>query len=185
MRIQFETAKDVFLAYPTLADDLVAGPSDQPPLDYLARLLETETPEDAITFFGYLAPKREAVWWACRCVRLLGIERANGEGVHLAERWVKQPEEENQRAAWAYAEAHDSGLADTWTAYGAGWSGGNIAPEGSHPVLAAPELTAKAVRAAVIIAICDGDWKLRRERLKRCYDEAMRIARDDMEAELG
>lgn len=185
MRIQFETAKDVFLAYPTLSDDLVARPSDQPPLDYLAGLFETETPEDFITFFGYLAPKREGVWWSCRCIRLLEHQRASADGVRLAEAWVRQPDEENQRAAWRYAEANDSALADTWAAYGAGWSGGNIAPDGQPTVLAAPQLTAKAVRASVLIAIAEDEPKRRRERLKQCLEEAMRLVAHDTEAELS
>lgn len=187
MRIQFETARDVFLAFPTLEGDLVAKPGDAPPLDYLTRLVNSDTPEDAITFFAYLAPKREAVWWACRCVRLLGRGQhvARGSPLALSEAWVKEPDEDKRRAALNMAEAADSGAAETWTAYGAGWSGGNIAADENPSILAAPHLTAKAVRAAVLIAIAEGPPRERRERLRRCFDEAMRIAHDDMQAELG
>lgn len=187
MRIQFESARDVFLAFPTLESDLAARPGDAPPLDYLAALVASETPEDAVTFFSYLAPKREAVWWACCCIRLLSGETAGARGSPLAfaETWVKEPDEDHRRAALHTAEAADSGTAETWAAYGAAWSGGNLAPDGNPPILAAPHLTAKAVRAAVLIAIADGPPRERGARLRRCFDEAVRIAHHDMEAELG
>lgn len=185
MRIQFEKARDVFLAFPTLESDMVAKPSDEPVLDYMARLLEGETPEDAITFFAYLAPKREAVWWACRCIRLLNGPGCEGEAVGLAERWARTPEEEHRRAALDHAEAADPDLSHTWAAYGAGWSGGNIAAAGNPSILAAPQLTAKAVRAAVLIAIAEDEPRTRRERLVTCYEEAKRLASHDTEAELS
>lgn len=185
MRIQFEKASDLFLAFPTLESDMVAKPSDVGVLDYMDNLLAGETPEDAMTFFSYLAPKREAVWWACRCIRLLNKDAGLQPSVALAETWVRTPEEEHRRAALDHAEAADSGVSQTWAAYGAGWSGGNIAPDGSPPILASPQLTAKAVRAAVLIAIAEDAPQTRADRLKRCYEEAMRLAHDDSEAELG
>ncbi|MEM7677271.1 MAG: hypothetical protein AAF449_14820 [Myxococcota bacterium] len=185
MRIQFEKASDLFLAFPTLESDMVAKPTDHPVLDFMAHLLEGETPEDAITFFSYLAPKREAVWWACRCARLLNGNTGLKPAVALAEVWVRTPEEEHRRAALDHAEAADSGVSDTWAAYGAGWSGGNIAPDGNPPILAAPQLTAKAVRASVLIAISEDEPRTRQDRLKRCYAEALRLANHDTEAELS
>lgn len=185
MRIQFETAKDLFLAYPTLESDMTARPTKDPVLDYMSALEDGVTPEDAITFFSYLAPKREAVWWACRCIRLLKGSNGVAQTIALAETWARTPEEEHRRAALDHAEEADPERSATWAAYGAGWSGGNIAPEDSPAILAAPQLTAKAVRASVLIAIAEDEPKRRRERLKQCLEEAMRLVAHDTEAELS
>lgn len=178
--IRFETARDVFDAFPTIADDLVATPSDSASLGYLRALLASETPEDAITFCAYVLPKREAVWWTCRCLRLLEVPPGETPALLAAEAWVQSPDERNQRAALAEASRSDSGAAATWAAFGAGWSGGNLADEGQPPVPAPPHLTAKAVRAAVLMAIAAGPMPQRRDRLGACVEEFQRVADDDI-----
>lgn len=178
--IRFETARDVFDAFPTIADDILARPSDNASLGYLKGLLASETPEDAITFCAYVLPRREAVWWACRCLRMLKAPPGESAALHAAEAWVRDPEEANQRAALAEASRSDSGAAATWAAFGAGWSGGNLADEGQPPVPAPPHLTAKAVRAAVLMAIAASPMRQRRERLGACVEEFQRVADDDI-----
>ena len=71
MRIKFQTAEDVLAAFPTLADDMDARPDATEPLAFVKRLAAGATPQDSVTFFAYLAPRREAVWWACRCLDAL------------------------------------------------------------------------------------------------------------------
>ena len=50
------------------------------------------------------------------------------------------------------------------------------------PVIAAPHLTAKAVRASILIAVSSAPFTERAARLERCLDEAMSVANDDIEA---
>ena len=45
-----------------------------PPADFLARLTETGMAEDAVRFLAHALPKREAVWWACQCIREAGVD---------------------------------------------------------------------------------------------------------------
>ena len=181
MRIRFDAVRDVFTAYPTLAEDVLAAPRDDAPLAYFEMLIASETPEDAISFFAYFAPKREAVWWGCRCIEALALPVRFAEAYGAAALWVREPEEEHRRAALAVAEGSDACAPETWAAYGAGWAGGNIAPEGLPPVAAAPHLTAKAVRATVLIALAEGPAAQRRDRLRVCYREAMKVAGDDID----
>lgn len=184
MRIRFQTTADVFAAFPTLHDDVLARPCDDPPMRFLEQLVGSPTPEDAITFFAYLAPRRDAVWWGCRCVRALGIDDGDA-ALGAAEDWVAQPEEARRVKALATAESGSSSAAPTWAAYAAAWSGGNIANRNQPAMLAAPYLTAKAARACVLIAISSAPAKVRQFRLERCFAEALRVAADDIEAHFG
>jgi hypothetical protein len=153
-RIRFSTARQVFEAFPTLAEDVAAPPSDAPPLDFARQLLSSKTPEDSLSFCAYLLPRREAVWWACQCVRAC-LADAGGEAEPLAaaERWVREPEEEMRRAALAAGLAANAQRPAAWTALAAGWSGGSIGPDTIEPIPPARHLTAKAVRSAVLLAL--------------------------------
>ncbi len=186
MRIKFHTAEDVLTAFPTLGDDLVARPDGSEPLRYVRRLAESADPDDSVTFFAYLAPRREAVWWSCRCLEALEMgDGAGAAALAAANAWVARPEEEERVAALRAAEAGDMQAAETWAALGAGWSGGNIAPDGPAPVAAMAHLTAKAVRAAVLIAIASAPGEARAARLERCVAEAFAVVDEDIEARFG
>jgi hypothetical protein len=176
MRIRFLTARDVYENFPTLASDVVAQPMDVPPMEFLRLLGESDTPEDAITFFAYLAPKRDAVFWSCRCIQRMAVPLQAPEAIEAAMRWVENPEEDVRRATLAIAEASPSEAAETWVAYGAGWAGGNIAPAGAPPVPASPHLTPKSCRAAVLIAVAHVPPRGRREQIGLCLEEAVAVA---------
>src|SRR5438046_304105 len=62
-------------------------------------------------FLAAALPKREAVWWACLCVRQSpAAAGAPAEAaLRAAERWAGDPTDENRRSAFAAAEA--AGLA--------------------------------------------------------------------------
>ena len=64
------------------AYDIEAKPSDQSPVAYLPRPgAAVRRPTTRIAFCAYLLPRREAVWWACQCVRaLIGRSRPKTTG---------------------------------------------------------------------------------------------------------
>ena len=70
--IRFSTARQVFEAFATAANDIETPPTSDDPLVFLRALLDGPTPEDAVSFCAYLLPRREAVWWACQCLRQIG-----------------------------------------------------------------------------------------------------------------
>ena len=91
---------------------------------------------DAATFCAYLLPRRESVWWACRSVRTLLGDCAQGDAPCLlaAEAWAQKPDEEHREAALRLGEAGDGDDAATWLAKAAGWAGGMIAANPKNPV---------------------------------------------------
>ena len=99
-RIRFTTAAQVVEAFPGAAGDLGEVPPDVSPLDHLAALAAGENLNPAVIFAALALPKRESVWWGCLALRGMGnLDDRTREGLRLAEAWVRQPEEEERRAA--------------------------------------------------------------------------------------
>ncbi|MCZ0737641.1 DUF6931 family protein [Phreatobacter sp. AB_2022a] len=179
--LRFATARDVAEAFPTLAEDMLAEPGEHEPLAFLRALADGETPEDAISFCAYVLPRRDAVWWACRSVRALASPGAAVEDVALtaAEAWVRAPSEASRIEAMQAGQAASSAQATTWAAFAAAWSGGNLSV-GEHAGAPAPaHLTAKAVRACLLIALARISATERRDRLRACIEGGIRLAAVD------
>ena len=177
-KLRFATAKEVFEAVPALADDMRSGPSGEKPVGYIHRLAAGETPEDALTFAAYALGRREAVWWACQAVRGLGAAEPTDEGLTLAESWVREPGEEQRRAALAHGTAADKAVPSAWLALAAAWSGGSIVA-GPTPVQTSAHLTPKAARSAVLIALAHVPAARRADRLKMCIDVALGLMQEE------
>ena len=177
-RVRFATAREVFEAFPAAREDIQSAPSEAPPLAFLKSLVETTTPEDAVVFCAYLLPRREAVWWACQCVRALVPSSGAEEKACLsaAETWVRDPEEHHRRTALQIGLQADRRSAATWAVLAAGWSGGSMIDSAqSVVVLAPPELTAKAARIAVLTALARIGARERIVRLRACVDTGVHL----------
>ncbi|CAO4176385.1 DUF6931 family protein [Methylorubrum aminovorans] len=174
--LRFGTAQEVFDALPTLHDDLQAPPTGDSPQVYLRTLGASDTPEDGIAFCAYVLGRRETVWWACQCVRMLvTAPEIADSALKAAEAWVQEPDEERRMTALTLGIAGDRRLPTTWLALAAGWSGGNIARPGQGVVLAAPHYTAKAVRVAILSSLASVPARERGDRLRRCLDGGLRL----------
>lgn len=176
-RIRFLTAEEVFAAFPAAYDDISIGPSRASPLEFVVALAKSPTPEDAIVFLAYTLPRREAVWWASQCIRHLPLSLRETDNALLgaAEIWVRDPDDSNRRMALKLAESADRRSPATWTALAAGWSGGSMTTD-TNRVPVPAELTAKAVRVAVLAALARTDVRARGDNLLRCLDLGLRIA---------
>lgn len=179
MTVRFETAEDLFEAFPNLSDDMEASPSTQETRTYLRGLSDSATPEDAITFIAYLLRRRDAVYWGCKALARLDLVDAGSRGLHAARDWVVTPTEAAQRNALEAAQTGDPALEGTWLAYAAGWSGGNISAPGDPPMVPPQHLTARAVRAALLIAIARPPMKARRASLETCLEVGWAVLEDD------
>jgi hypothetical protein len=175
-RLRFTNARQLFDSFPTLGEDVAAQPSDASPLEFARGLLLSPTPEDAVTFCAYLLPRREAVWWACQCVGTLAAGSRSSKPLQAAESWVREPEEDRRRAALTIGMASKPDEAASWTALAAGWAGGSLAPEGADPIPPPQHLTAKAVRAAVLLALATVSAKERGRALAACIDACLSFA---------
>lgn len=84
------------------------------PSQFLRALVEKELHPDAIQLIAHYLPKRQAVWWACQCVKTTFGPKTTPQmktALEAAEKWVAQPTEENRRAAQQAADLEESGSA--------------------------------------------------------------------------
>jgi hypothetical protein len=106
--------------------------------------------QDALKLLARLLPKRYAVAWLCQCARDQSLSPEDKAGASLAEKWVREPNESNRRAAFEFANAGGYKSAGAWLAAAAGWSGGSLAPASqATPVPPPDHLTACAVVAGI------------------------------------
>lgn len=178
-RLRFETAAEVFEAFPALASDIRVSPGpEELPLVYCGRLLAPETGAEAVRFLAHTLPRREAVWWAARSVRsLLGQAADTGglKGVELAESWVREPDEPTRRAALEFGLAADQAAPGTWAALAAAWSGGGLTL-GQHTANAPADTTGRCAMVAVTLASCGLPAKQRWAATRVCIEAGMRFA---------
>ena len=106
--------------------------------------------QDALKLLARMLPKRYAVAWLCQCARDQVLDPEDKAGASLAERWVREPNESNRRAAFEFANAGGYKSAGAWVAAAAGWSGGSLAPATQETAVPPPDhLTACAVVAGI------------------------------------
>jgi hypothetical protein len=149
------------------------------PAEFLNQLLAAKNLDQAVQFFAFALPPREAVWWACQCSRgelRDPIPKPLQDAVEAAENWVRQPTEEHRRAAMARAQATDLKSPAAWAAVAAFWSGGSLAPENSPEVPAPPHLMGCAVAGAVMLAAVKSEPQLAEHKRARFLASAIDIA---------
>jgi hypothetical protein len=127
---------------------------DASPREFVERLVGAEQFADAIRFLAHALPKREAVWWAARCVDDVLVESRATDvaAVESARRWVVDSSDDHRRAAGAAADATRLATAAGMTAISVFWSGGSIAPPGSPEIPPDPAMTGNGVAGAVLLA---------------------------------
>jgi hypothetical protein len=142
-----------------------------PSRPYLEALVAAGHLVDAIRFLAWALPRREAVWWACQCIRaanptvaasgsLAGSQPTTGPVVATedaaalvaAEKWSSSATEDHRRAAFAAAEAAKFETPAALAALAAFWSGGSLAPPKLPVVPPAEKLCPEAIGNAVILA---------------------------------
>ncbi len=153
--LRFATARDLYETFPTAREDVGTPASDEDSLVFLQSLVAAGAWQSAVSFCTYLLARREAVWWGCQSLRRMTPQAAVPETTALdaAEAWVHAPEEELRCNALKVGMLGDGGTPGTWMALAAGWSGGSIVPPEFAKIPAGPHLTARAVRAGVLIAL--------------------------------
>ena len=126
-----------------------------PPGAFLDQLISASLLNDAVQFLAYALPAHEGVWWSCVCVRSElgpGTPPPAVAALLAAEAWALKPDEDSRRAAGAAGDATEMDNGASWAAMGAFWSGGSMVRPDLPPVEPTPDLTPKAVFAAVTFA---------------------------------
>ena len=175
---RFPDARDVFEAFPIACEDIETQPNDQSSLVFLRELVKGPKPEDAVPFCAYLLPRREAVWWASQCVRMLlaDLTERDNAALRAAEEWVREPEELNRQRAHQIGTMANQRAASTWVALAAGWSGGlTIVGEYTKPLVPS-HMTARAAFTAVRLAL--GGKPDRTAHISQCAELAIKFAQE-------
>lgn len=143
---------------------------------FLDDLLRDGLVSDCLDVIAHLLPKRYAIAWGCECLQASvaagdagAVERS---ALAAAQRWLKDPTEENRRAAQDLAERLDYDTPGAWLAAAAGWSGGSLAPAELPEVAPPPTLCGEAVAAALKLAAA-ADAGRYRERLREFVSRAL------------
>ncbi len=138
-----------------LEDEVLARlREDMTPRDAVQALLDADDPGSALKLLARLLPKRYVVAWLCQCAREQKLSVEDRAGASLAEKWARDPNETNRRAAFEFANAGGYKSLGTWLAATAGWADGSLAPARQETPVPPPEhLTACAgVAAANLMA---------------------------------
>jgi hypothetical protein len=176
-RSRFETARDLFGAFPLMRQELLTEPTDAPCPEFVRTLTDRGELNQAVGVCAYLLPRREAVWWACRAVRAMVPNRDSDENHCLtaAEHWVKSPEEANRLSALEAGLQSSDKSPSAWLARAAGFAGGMMPFGDGISVPIAVEQTARAVRAAIMTAAARVEPDIYADMLKVSIDDAIRL----------
>lgn len=168
--LRFHSASQVFETFPDLQANMVARAADMPPLEFVASLENSTSPEDAITFCAYVLDRRRAVWWALECCRQVGPlhNREDEIATRTAEAWVREPEEHRRLSALNIGLTGNRELAGTWIALAAGSSGGTLKTGDLPGPPVPPQLCASAARTAVLVALSGASIRERNVLLTKC-----------------
>jgi hypothetical protein len=175
---RFVTTLALFETFPPSVTRIAAEPTDEPPTSFLKKLSAQHKFEDAITFCAYLLPRREAIWWACGCVRaLLGDIAASRAGpIIAAEAWVYDPDDEHRRTALEIGKQGDSNDPLSWLALGAGWSGGALLAHPQFLVPVPPYMTPRAARIAILLSARISKPEQYTARMQACIVDGIGLA---------
>ncbi|MET1415355.1 hypothetical protein ABVF61_23980 [Roseibium sp. HPY-6] len=177
-RIRFTKAAQVFEAFAELHEDVQPAEGDVSPQDHTLALLEGDDPHTAITFFAYILPKPEAVWWGLKCVEGLDTNKSEHDRkvLDLCANWVREGDEEARLAVLPETEDFNNNSPSVWIGRAVAWSGGSLSPNPDFRVDVPPALTAKGVNAAVQLAIANQDRAGRGEAPKLCIRSGLSFA---------
>ncbi|HVA49026.1 MAG TPA: hypothetical protein VNH11_21870 [Pirellulales bacterium] len=136
---------------------------------YFGRLIVHNLLPDAIRFQAHTLAKRNAVWWACLCLRSVNDAMAKpkqAEALKAVLRWVMEPSEANRLAAGAAGKAATFLTPIGCIAMSIFWSGG-----GHDPLL-----TANTLSVSLAALATEGDPTKIQDNMKRFLALGISIA---------
>ncbi|HUS04978.1 MAG TPA: hypothetical protein VMZ52_01690 [Bryobacteraceae bacterium] len=146
------TTAEICNAFSLTAEARQAVAAASTPKQVLAVLAEKQLLTDALQFVAHALPKRQAVWWAAKCVRQVNPAPPPEAAAALdaAEKWIAEPTDEHRKAAMDAANKAELSTPAGCTGLAAFYSSG-LGPDPK-----AEFMTAKAAGAAVLMAATAG-----------------------------
>jgi hypothetical protein len=123
--------------------------------DLIEALREGERLVDALGLLAHALPAREAVWWAWSCIRDTTGDEPSAEiraSLDATGRWIKEPTDENRRAAYEAAQAADMTTAVGCVGAAAFFTGDSLGPADQDPVPPGEYMAAKAIAGSLLLA---------------------------------
>jgi len=130
--------------------------------DYIQSLLANSALKDVINVIAHALPAREAVYWACLCVRDVIDQESNSDdlkAIKAAEQWVYQPNDNDRYLNHELAENLEYSTAAAWVSNAVFWSGGSITPKKEAKVEPPDGVFGKAISGAINLASASEDPK--------------------------
>jgi len=147
--------------------------------EFIQTLLQHQALKDVIGVIAQALPPREAVYWACLCVKDVLDEKDNPEdarAIKAAEQWLIQPDENNRYLNNQIAEKLEYATAAAWVCNAVFWSGGSITPKGEAKVEPPEGIFGKAVCGAINLACAHEDEKQTHTNQQRSIKRGVNIA---------
>jgi hypothetical protein len=122
---------------------------------FIEALVGGEQYGDAIAFLAHGMPSREAIFWAWWCANEVTADdapEAMRTALSATRAWLKEPTDENRRAAMAAAEAADYGTPAGFAGVAVFFTGDTIGPADAPPAPAGDFAAAKAIGGCVNIS---------------------------------
>lgn len=152
--LRYPTPHELYTWMPQLLDLTQLRPGEaETNAEFLSRLSQSPTPEEAVTFTSFAVLPRMSVWWGYESLRSLRSDFSQDDR-DMLERIAQWST--NGDTALRYEIMKAALFAERRTAtmvlgLAAGWSGSQIAPNDPTPV--PPYRTPKAVNAAILSAL--------------------------------
>ena len=155
VKIPFPTAAEAVPGFQSAAVPDLAEPLTLAPLAFLEWLAVEGHWPTVWSFLANALPRREAVWWASRCVRAISppeLPPVTDAALKGAETWAAAPGDVNRRKAMPLAEAVGFDQPAGCVALAAFLSGGSLTPPPNPEVAPPANAFARAVAGAVQLA---------------------------------
>lgn len=125
---------------------------------------------DAVKFLAQALPKPQAISWALLCLRQLqAVETPEQEkALSACDAWLKEPDDERRRAAFAAAEIAGFDNPAGCAALAVFLSGGSLGPPNVQAVPPAEYLTGRTVGNAILMAVVRRDPHKAGEKFQHC-----------------
>jgi len=152
---------------------------DQSISQLINKFIERSAFKDVISVIAHALPPREAVYWACLCVRDVLDQNTMSEdlrAIKAAEQWVIKQSESDRMLNHQIAEDLDYTTASAWVSNAVFWSGGNISTDKNAKVEPPEGIFGKAISGAINLASATEDGKKTEQIKKQFIKRGINIA---------
>jgi hypothetical protein len=177
--VEAETAAEICEKCQLAAETMALLEEGMTPQAFLGTLIDAGIHDDSIKFLAQALPKREAVAWAEACAREAAGERPpdlDAQCLAAVAYWLKDPTEENRRAAMDLADDGGYSTPAATAAAAAGWTGGSMGPAEYDDVLPPENLAGTMVSSTVLLASYAGAPEDAKDTEKAFLEKGIEIA---------